>query len=310
MKDFYYFSKRKLKFVEIQNFQKKFLFLTLFFSFIISFLIFGTYFVINGVINPDSKVKSLQVENRELTNRLKEIHQKFEEMDDELVSLSETNTALRLKTNLAPLENNTENIGVGGSVFGEISSSNSEELGVIISSLNGVIDKIDSKIKFEKSNYSEIEDALTKNELLFNAIPAIKPCEDGYYGDRFGMRMHPILKRKRMHNGVDIVVDVGANVHAPGDGKVIFAGRRGGYGWTVEIEHGFGYRTLYAHLSKLKVKKGQKVKRGELIALSGKSGNLATGAHLHYEVRHNGIALNPRNFIYDDVKIFEIVSSD
>lgn len=309
MKDLYYFSKRKLKFVEIQNFQKKFLFLTLFFSIIISFSIFGIYMVINGIINPESNINSLQVENRELTKKLKEIHQKFEEIDDEINLLSETNSVLRLKTNLAPLDNNSENFGVGGSVFSEMTSSNSEELSRLILSMNNIVDKIESKIKFEKSNYSEIEEALTENQKLFSAIPAIKPAE-GYYGDRFGMRMHPILKRKRMHNGIDIVVDVGADVHAPGDGKVIFAGRRGGYGWTIEIEHGFGYRTLYAHLSKLKVKKGQKVKRGELIALSGKSGNLATGAHLHYEIRHNGIALNPRNFIYDDVKIFEIVSSD
>jgi murein DD-endopeptidase MepM/ murein hydrolase activator NlpD len=265
--------------------------------------------VINGIINPESNINSLQVENRELTKKLKEIHQKFEEIDDEINLLSETNSVLRLKTNLAPLDNNSENFGVGGSVFSEMTSSNSEELSRLILSMNNIVDKIESKIKFEKSNYSEIEEALTENQKLFSAIPAIKPAE-GYYGDRFGMRMHPILKRKRMHNGIDIVVDVGADVHAPGDGKVIFAGRRGGYGWTIEIEHGFGYRTLYAHLSKLKVKKGQKVKRGELIALSGKSGNLATGAHLHYEIRHNGIALNPRNFIYDDVKIFEIVSSD
>lgn len=309
MKDFYYFSNRKLRFVEVSNFQKKFLFLTLFFSVLISFFIFGIYFVINGIVNPNSKVKSLQVENRELTNRLKEIHLKFNEVDNELAKLSQTNSLLRLKTNLVPLEDGTENFGVGGRVFEEISSSNSEELGNIITSMNGMIDKIDSKIKFEKSNYSEIESALITNDKLYKSIPAIKPAE-GYYGDRFGMRMHPILKRRRMHNGIDIVSDVGTKVYSPGEGKVIFSGRRGGYGLTIEIEHGFGYRTLYAHLSKSKVKKGQKVKRGDLVAHSGKSGNLATGAHLHYELRHNGVALNPRNFIYDDVKLFDIVSSD
>jgi murein DD-endopeptidase MepM/ murein hydrolase activator NlpD len=309
MKDFYYFSKRKLKFVEIQNFQKKFLFLTLFFSFIISFFIFGIYLVVDELINPDAEVEALQVENRELTNKLKDIHDKFEEIQSEVNEISETNNTLRLKTNLAPLENDLESIGTGGSVFTEFSTSNSDELNEVISSLNSVIDRIDSKIKFEKSNYSEIEEALQKNDLLFNAIPAIRPTT-GYYGDRFGMRMHPILKRKRMHNGIDIVTDVGTKVFAPGDGKIAYVGRRGGYGLTIEIDHGFGYRTRYAHLSKSKIKKDQKVKRGDLIALSGKSGNLATGAHLHYEIRHNGIALNPRKFIYDDVKLFDIVSTD
>ncbi|MBL1211953.1 MAG: peptidoglycan DD-metalloendopeptidase family protein [Ignavibacteriae bacterium] len=309
MKDFYYFSKRKLRFVEIQDFQKKFLFLTLFFSFIISFFIFGIYLVADGLINPNAEVEALQVENRELTKKLKDIHSKFEEIQNEVDDISATNNTLRLKTNLLPLESDAESIGTGGSVFNEFSTSNSDELNEIISSLNSVIDRIDSKIKFEKSNYSEIEEALENNNLLFSAIPAIRPAT-GYYGDRFGMRMHPILKRKRMHNGVDIVTDVGTKVFAPGNGKITYVGRRGGYGLTIEIDHGFGYKTRFAHLSKAKIKKGQKVERGDLIALSGKSGNLATGAHLHYEIRHNGIALNPRKFIYDDVKLFDIVKTD
>ncbi|MBN1300266.1 MAG: M23 family metallopeptidase [Melioribacteraceae bacterium] len=119
------------------------------------------------------------------------------------------------------------------------------------------------------------------------------------------MRYHPILKIRRMHYGIDILANRGTEVYAPGAGVVEFVGRKGGHGNTVIINHGFGYKTLYAHLSKFKVKKGQSVKRGDLIALSGSSGSLATGPHLHYEVTHNGIALDPRNFIFDDVKIFE-----
>jgi murein DD-endopeptidase MepM/ murein hydrolase activator NlpD len=102
------------------------------------------------------------------------------------------------------------------------------------------------------------------------------------------MRRHPILKIVRMHEGVDIITDTGTSVFASGRGKVDFVGRRGGYGLTVEINHGFGYRTVYAHLSKTLVKSGQTIDRGHLIALSGNSG-LSTGPHLHYEVHHNGI---------------------
>ncbi|MCK5087398.1 MAG: M23 family metallopeptidase [Melioribacteraceae bacterium] len=111
-----------------------------------------------------------------------------------------------------------------------------------------------------------------------------------------------------MHNGVDVLSKTGTEVFAPGNGRVTFLGRKGGFGKTIEIDHGFGYKTLYGHLSRYKVKKGQRVKRGDLIALTGGSGSLSTGPHLHYEVRHNGIALNPKNFIFDDVKIFEINS--
>ncbi len=85
-----------------------------------------------------------------------------------------------------------------------------------------------------------------------------------------------------------------------------YVGRKGGYGKVVKIDHGFGYATLYAHLSKIEVKKGQKIERGELIAKTGNTGSLSTGPHLHYEVMHNGIRLNPRNFIFDDVKLFDI----
>ncbi|GBD91038.1 murein DD-endopeptidase MepM [bacterium BMS3Abin04] len=131
----------------------------------------------------------------------------------------------------------------------------------------------------------------------------------GRFGDRFGMRMHPILHIRRMHNGLDIIANIGTKVYAPGAGKVSFVGRKNGYGKVVEIDHGFGYVTLYAHLSKQFVKRGQRVKRGDLIALSGNSGRLTTGPHLHYEVRHDGIPLNPRNFMYDDIKLFDIVSN-
>lgn len=110
-----------------------------------------------------------------------------------------------------------------------------------------------------------------------------------------------------MHNGVDIITDTGTKVYAPGAGVVSYAGWRGGYGLTLEIEHGFGYKTIYAHLESIKVKQGQHLQRGDFIALSGNSGKLSTGPHLHYEVRNNGVALDPRNFIYDDVNIFEVV---
>jgi murein DD-endopeptidase MepM/ murein hydrolase activator NlpD len=110
-----------------------------------------------------------------------------------------------------------------------------------------------------------------------------------------------------MHNGIDIITDVGTKVFAPGSGIIDFVGWRSGYGLTLEIDHGYGYRTLYGHLKEIDVKEGEHVTRGDLLALTGNSGELSSGPHLHYEVRHNGIALDPRNFIYDDVSIFEIV---
>ncbi len=306
MKQFYYFSKNKLKFVEIKNFYRKFIFLILFFSTLISFLVFGTFFVINQIINPNAEVTRLQAENRALQNKLKSALVKYEQLDATLDKITKENNALRLAVNLDPIDVNNRVKGYGGAIFDDIPISNSEDVKKLVNKLNEKISEVAAEVNFEKNNYEEIKNKFEYNKKLYNAIPAIKPA-DGPYGDRFGMRWHPILKIRRMHTGIDILVNTGTPVYATGDGVVAFVGRRGGYGKVVEIDHGFGYLTLYAHLSKYFVRKGQKVKRGDKIALSGNTGRLSTGPHLHYEVRHNGIPLNPRNFIFDDVKLFDIV---
>jgi len=123
------------------------------------------------------------------------------------------------------------------------------------------------------------------------------------------MRIHPILKRYKRHEGLDINTDRGTPVIAPGKGRVTFVGRRGGYGLAIEIDHGFGYNTFYAHLSKSLVKKGQYITRGDLIAKTGNTG-LSSGPHLHYEVRHNGVKLNPVDFFFDDVNFFELKKNE
>lgn len=305
MKKFYYFSKSKLKFVEIRDFYRNFVFLILFCSLIISFFIFGAYFITKEFLNPDAEVRELEAENRELKFHINEFVSKFEEFESELDKLYGTSNNLRLSVNLEPLTEEERIVGLGGRIFSRNSFSNSKDFSEVINSLSNYIDDIDAKISMEKNNYNNIELKFEENSRLYDAIPAIKPAE-GRYGDSFGMRFHPILKIRRMHDGIDIVANIGTPVYAPGGGIVESVGNMGGYGKTIIIDHGFGYKTSYGHLSNYKIKKGQRVKRGDLIALSGKSGKLATGPHLHYEIHHNGISLNPRNFIFDDVKIFEV----
>ncbi|MDZ7763255.1 MAG: M23 family metallopeptidase [Melioribacteraceae bacterium] len=308
MKHFYYFSKNKLKFVEIKNFYRKFVFLVIFFSLVNAFLVFSGYFIVNEILNPDSEVKALQQKNRNLQKQVTGLVDKYENFENELNYILSQSNDLRLKVNLDPLTEEDRNIGVGGSVFEGFIPNNSSEFDNLLSRLNVYVDEIYAKLELEKSNYNEITNTLELNEKLYSSIPAIIPME-GRVSDSFGMRLHPILKVRRLHPGLDIVANVGTPVYSPGSGVVTFAGRRGGYGLTLEIDHGFGYKTLYAHLSKIHVKRGQKVTRGDSIAESGNSGKLSTGPHLHYEVRHNGIALNPKNFMYDDVELFEVVSN-
>ena len=116
--------------------------------------------------------------------------------------------------------------------------------------------------------------------------------------------MHPILHIYKMHDGIDIINDVGTSVYASGKGKVVFVGTKGGYGLAVEIEHGFVYKTVYGHLSSALVSEGQVVNRGQMIAKSGNSG-LSSGPHLHYEVLHDGQNLNPADFFFDEYSYFE-----
>jgi murein DD-endopeptidase MepM/ murein hydrolase activator NlpD len=305
MKKFYYFSKSKLKFVEIRNFYKKFVFLVFFFSVLVSFFLFGTFLVFNEFINPDSEVKTLKKNNAILRDKFDQLLNQYKRLDERIAEISSQSHDLRLKANLEPV-NVDQFVGSGGNVFEPIKISSLGGYENYIDRIDSYVNSISLKVKLEKNNYEEISSSFKENEKLFEILPAIRPCE-GRIADDFGMRMHPIFRIVRMHNGIDIITDTGTKVYAPGAGVVAYVGWRGGYGLTLEIEHGFGYRTIYAHLENVKVKQGQHLQRGDFIALSGNSGKLSTGPHLHYEVRNNGIALDPRNFIYDDVNIFEVV---
>ncbi|MBI4536212.1 MAG: M23 family metallopeptidase [Ignavibacteriae bacterium] len=202
---------------------------------------------------------------------------------------------------LSRIDEDTRAASVGGAVpsgeFNILSGDASE----ILTESRGLIEKLEREVKLQQASYEDIYKKYEFNKALFNHLPAIKPSEGYYSVGGFGMRVHPVLRVYRMHEGIDIISDVGTNVYASGDGVVQFAGRtQGGYGAVVEISHGYGYTSLYAHLSKVLVRRNQKVKRGELIAKSGRSG-LVSGPHLHYEVRLNGRRQNPVDYFFDDV---------
>lgn len=303
IKKFYYYSPDKLKLIPIKNFIPKAL------LFLLAFAIFFTFssMSISDLLFEESAQRLLTNQNmlieQQYESELNQLKDRYSKLAKELESLQSTTNDVRLAVNLEPINLDDIDYGIGGSEFNNVNytiDESKENIGAIYE----YITSVETNIKLEKGNYSEIQNKFVENKELFNNIPALRPVNSSF-GDRFGMRYHPILKRKRMHHGLDFLSNTGEIVIAPGDGVVTYIGKRGGYGKVVRINHGFGYETLYAHLSKYKVKKGQKVKRGELIALSGNSGSLSTGPHLHYEVRHNGISLNPRNFIFEDLKLFD-----
>ena len=254
----------------------------------------------------NNNIQSLRSENKSLKKELKSIIAKYQNMSVKIDSLAKTNNDLRLAVNLHPLSEDELKVGVGGGYFDNTIDFLSNDAEDELAKATSFVDEISRKIAFEKAQFLEISKQLRENRKLSLCIPAIKPCM-GPISDGFGMRMHPILHIRRMHEGIDIIADVGSPVYATGNGKVAFIGHRGGYGLTVELDHGFGYRTIYAHLSKVLVKEGQKVTRGTQIAKTGDSG-LSTGPHLHYEVEHNGVKENPAGFFFDNVGFFELTA--
>jgi len=303
-KSIYYYSQKKLKYIEINNFYSKFISLLAVFSIIFALVFLGSYLFIDNLVNPKPDLAELRKENSQLREKYLEMSSKISQLYSDLYQLNEKENDLRLSVNLDPLTEAEKDFGIGGAAFNDLDLATIASVKDIVSKVDNSLDLLKSKVILTKNNYLNIEESLTSNQKLFESLPALLPAQ-GRIGDRFGMRLHPILKVKRMHTGIDIIVNNGNKVYAPGNGKVVKAGTRGGYGKTIEIDHGFGYTTLYAHLSKINIEKGQKVKRGEVIGLSGQTGRLATGPHLHYEVKHNGVHLNPKNFIYSDIKAFD-----
>ncbi len=305
MKKYYYFSENSLAFVELKSFKSKLIIYISLTSLLFTTLLFGGYFFISSVTNTRGDLASVKNENRYLESKLIELTDRYETLQLNLNSLGEKTENLRIAANLEPISDDERLLGVGGGSFDNsldflITSDDLDLEKAII-----FIDNITNKFEFERLQYREIENKMKTNMSLFESIPAMVPTKGEYIGSRFGVRTHPILKIRKMHTGIDFVVNTGAPVYSPGKGKIVYIGRNGGYGLELEIDHGFGYRTRYAHLSKVLVKRGQKIMRGDVIAKTGNSG-LSTGPHLHYEISHNGRKLNPSRFFFDDLGFIEL----
>lgn len=163
------------------------------------------------------------------------------------------------------------------------------------------LDVISREIVVQSKSFDEVVDLVKEKEKMLACIPSIRPIATKdfiRFGSPFGMRFHPILHYSRLHAGVDLTAATGTPIYASGSGTVIFSGVQTGYGNVVKVNHGYGYMTVYAHCSKLLVETGQKVNRGDVIALVGSTG-LSTSPHLHYEVRINNNPVNPINFYKD-----------
>lgn len=171
-------------------------------------------------------------------------------------------------------------------------------------SVAAVIDNLDNRMAFQKKSYDDIEQMIKNKEKLLAATPAIQPVSNkdlSRIASGFGYRIDPVYKTVKMHAGLDFAAPQGTPIYSTADGVVKLAGNTGnGYGNYVVINHGYGYETLYGHQYKIKVRSGQRVKRGELIGWVGSTGK-STGPHVHYEVHKNGQHIDPVYFFYNDL---------
>lgn len=302
---FYYYSSETLKFVEAKWAKTKLA---------VASLAIGTVLVL-GVIEINQyyddvlgldfgRASVLASENSILREQLSLLSTKLSTLEQQLSGVNERGNEIRMLVDLPKIDEDTRRAGTGGT-DDRVDYGTSADVNQFLRDLHSVAERAGRELQLQSHSYEEILQRYENNKVRFAHLPAVKPM-DGYYATNgFGSRLHPVLRIIKPHEGLDIANDVGTPVFATADGVVEFGGHTGGgYGNLVEINHGYGYTTAYAHLSKVLVREGQKVKRGDLIARSGRTG-LVTGPHLHYEVRFNGIRQNPIDYFFDDVNYQE-----
>lgn len=260
-----------------------------------------------------------------LKNEVKELTYYYDNLSKEVESLDailsemehRDDNIYRAVLGAEPIEGSIRNAGIGGvDRYQDIRNKDiiNEE---IIVKVSEHVDKLRRKVYIESKSQDEVVQMAVNKEQLFAAIPAIQPISNKELirlSSGFGIRFHPIYKVKKVHPGIDFSAPIGTPIYATADGVVdVVSVSFSGYGKTIEVDHGFGYRTRYAHMHGFAVSKGQKVKRGELIGYVGNTG-LSTAPHLHYEVFINNRQVNPVHYFFNDLnpaeyeKIIELAS--
>ncbi len=300
-KNKYQFNPETLSYdkIELSRSQKIFKYFLLFLGVLISgsllsLLIFWYFF-------DTTSYQSMQREKKLLQSQYQELNKKLEKIEGVLAELEYRDDDIyRTMFNADPIPQSVRNAGYGGS--DKYKKLRGFDNSPMIIATTKKIDQIAAKLNVQAVSYDEVYKLALQKSKELEAIPAIAPVstQKTHISSFFGYRFHPILKRKRLHEGLDFAGNIGTEIYATGNGVVKESGFSGGYGRIIKIDHGFGYVTYYAHLKESIVKKGQKVKRGQLIGYLGNSG-LSTGPHLHYEVHKDNVRMNPLQYYFSDL---------
>ena len=274
----------------------------------LSYVATGTVFAVITVTiaftyidSPKEKMQKREIENLRLQYELlnkrlaesSQILQELQERDDDVY---------RVVFEAEPIPNNVRKAGFGGADrYKELEGFDNSDLIVETSKR---LDQVTKQLYIQSKSFDEIMEMAKNKEKLLASIPAVQPIENDklkHAPGGYGWRTDPIYKTGEFHPGMDFTANTGTEIYATGDGVVETADDvMQGYGNHVVINHGFGYQTLYGHMSRIKVHVGQKIKRGELIGWVGSTGR-STGPHVHYEVIKNGEKVNPINYFFNDL---------
>ena len=289
-------SYRKIA-VKKSDYYKKtiFVFLAILLNGFIGFIVFSQF-----IMSPNER--ALNRENENLQLNLELLSKRVEESSTILAQLQERdNNIYRVYFEANPIPQEQRKAGFGG--VNRYKSLQGYDNSKLITDLTKNVDILSKQLVVQSKSLDEIVVLAKEKEKMLAAIPAILPVklvDLTRMASGYKWRMHPILKIRKFHKGMDFTAPVGTPIYASGNGKVIRAERSATFGKVIYIDHGYGYKTIYAHMSKMKARKGQKVKRGDLIGYVGNTGR-SVSAHLHYEVHKNDRAVNPINFYYGDL---------
>ncbi|MFT4754665.1 MAG: murein DD-endopeptidase MepM/ murein hydrolase activator NlpD [Salibacteraceae bacterium] len=275
-----------------------------FIGYLASGVVFGGLFLITFLYFFSSpKEKELIRENQQWRLQFGIVNQRIEEMGKVLSNIENRDDNIyRVIFEAEPIPAEIRKAGFGGSdrYKGLMGFDNSDE----IAKTTKQLDQLSKQIYIQSKSLDDVYEMARNKAEMLASIPAIMPVAKenlSRVASGYGMRMHPVYKVRKMHTGMDFTAPTGTEINSTGDGVVVEIERkRRGYGNSIIIKHGFGYRTRYAHLSKFNVRVGQKIKRGDVIGYVGNTGT-STGPHLHYEVEKNGSKINPANFYSNDL---------
>ncbi|MEE9552714.1 MAG: M23 family metallopeptidase [candidate division Zixibacteria bacterium] len=261
----------------------------------VAFITVSAYFAVGFITTSidEQRLIDLTFENEQLSSQIAQLEGTVYGLRAEMSEIIRKDDYIRLIFDLPTIDPEMREVGIGGDAvdFPPINS----ELGERTWLVEEDIEKIQRQLQFENASFEELIAKVEGKKSDLDRIPTIKPCE-GILSRGFGMHNDPFTGSYQPHNGLDIAAPNGTPVYATADGIVKYAGYQTKLGHTVIIDHGNGMRTYFGHLSKIKVKKGQKISRHKLVGLVGSSG-YSTGPHLHYEIRIGKSPSNPYKYI-------------